>query len=252
MTEERTPLLEVTDLKVNYGAIAALRGVSLKVYEGEIVCVIGSNGAGKSTLMNAIIGQVARESGDITIQGCPLAKRNYQVVRQGISLVPEGRRIFAPLTVVENLTMGAFPRTDRSKIGEDLDWVYTLFPRLKERQGQYAGTLSGGEQQMLAIARALMSRPKLLLLDEPSLGLAPIIIKDIFKELRRINEEGVTILIVEQNARQALLLSHRGYVLQTGRVVLEGDSKDLLVNPEVTAAYLGTGATRSAKAEKKS
>jgi len=252
MTEERTPLLEVTDLKVNYGAIAALRGVSLKVWEGEIVCVIGSNGAGKSTLMNAIIGQVARESGDITIQGCPLAKRNYQVVRQGISLVPEGRRIFAPLTVVENLTMGAFPRTDRSKIGEDLDWVYTLFPRLKERQGQYAGTLSGGEQQMLAIARALMSRPKLLLLDEPSLGLAPIIIKDIFKELRRINEENVTILIVEQNARQALLLSHRGYVLQTGRVVLEGDSKDLIVNPEVTAAYLGTGATRSAKAEKKS
>ena len=252
MTEERTPLLEVTDLKVNYGAIAALRGVSLKVWEGEIVCVIGSNGAGKSTLMNAIIGQVARESGDITIQGCPLAKRNYQVVRQGISLVPEGRRIFAPLTVVENLTMGAFPRTDRSKIGEDLEWVYTLFPRLKERWGQYAGTLSGGEQQMLAIARALMSRPKLLLLDEPSLGLAPIIIKDIFKELRRINEENVTILIVEQNARQALLLSHRGYVLQTGRVVLEGDSKDLLVNPEVTAAYLGTGATRSAKAEKKS
>ena len=251
MTEERTPLLEVTDLKVNYGAIAALRGVSLKVYEGEIVCVIGSNGAGKSTLMNAIIGQVGRESGDIHIQGAPLAKRNYQVVRQGISLVPEGRRIFAPLTVVENLTMGAFPRTDRSKIGEDLDWVYTLFPRLKERQGQYAGTLSGGEQQMLAIARALMSRPKLLLLDEPSLGLAPIIIKDIFKELRRINEENVTILIVEQNARQALLLSHRGYVLQTGRVVLEGDSKDLLVNPDVTAAYLGTGATRSAKAEKK-
>ena len=252
MTEERTPLLEVTDLKVNYGAIAALRGVSLKVYEGEIVCVIGSNGAGKSTLMNAIIGQVGRESGDIHIQGAPLAKRNYQVVRQGISLVPEGRRIFAPLTVVENLTMGAFPRTDRSKIGEDLDWVYTLFPRLKERCAQYAGTLSGGEQQMLAIARALMSRPKLLLLDEPSLGLAPIIIKDIFKELRRINEENVTILIVEQNARQALLLSHRGYVLQTGRVVLEGDSKDLLVNPEVTAAYLGTGATRSAKAEKKS
>ena len=252
MTEERTPLLEVTDLKVNYGAIAALRGVSLKVYEGEIVCVIGSNGAGKSTLMNAIIGQVGRESGDIHIQGAPLAKRNYQVVRQGISLVPEGRRIFAPLTVVENLTMGAFPRTDRSKIGDDLEWVYTLFPRLKERCGQYAGTLSGGEQQMLAIARALMSRPKLLLLDEPSLGLAPIIIKDIFKELRRINEENVTILIVEQNARQALLLSHRGYVLQTGRVVLEGDSKDLLVNPEVTAAYLGTGATRSAKDEKKS
>jgi branched-chain amino acid transport system ATP-binding protein len=247
MTEERTPLLEVTDLKVSYGAIAALRGVALKVYEGEIVCVIGSNGAGKSTLMNAIIGQVSREAGDIRIQGAPLERRNYQVVRQGVSLVPEGRRIFAPLTVVENLTMGAFPRTDRSKIGEDLEWVYTLFPRLRERSSQYAGTLSGGEQQMLAIARALMSRPRLLLLDEPSLGLAPIIIKDIFRELRRINDEKVTILLVEQNARQALLLSHRGYVLQTGRVVLEGDAKDLLVNPEVTAAYLGTGAARSAK-----
>ena len=239
MTEERTPLLEVTDLKVNYGAIAALRGVSLKVCEGEIVCVIGSNGAGKSTLMNAIIGQVARESGDIAIQGCPLAKRNYQVVRQGISLVPEGRRIFAPLTVVENLTMGAFPRTDRSKIGEDLDWVYTLFPRLKERQGQYAGTLSGGEQQMLAIGRALMGRPKLLLLDEPSMGLAPLLVEEVFNVIKALKAQGMTILLVEQNASAALAIADRGYVLETGSVTLTGPGQELLQNEDVRAAYLG-------------
>ena len=159
---------------------------------------------------------------------------------QGVSLAPEGRKVFAPLTVFENLMMGAFPIKDRSKIGEDLDWVYTLFPRLKERKDQHAGTLSGGEQQMLSIGRALMSSPRLLLLDEPSLGLAPIIIRDIFKELRRINDEGVTILLVEQNARQALLLSHRGYVMQTGRMLMEGPAAELLKNPDVEAAYLGT------------
>jgi branched-chain amino acid transport system ATP-binding protein len=162
------------------------------------------------------------------------------VVSQGISLAPEGRKVFAPLTVWENLMMGAFPRKDRSKISADLEWVFTLFPRLRERRGQYAGTLSGGEQQMLAIGRALMSRPRLLLLDEPSLGLAPILIKEIFVELKRINEEGVTILLVEQNARQALQLSQRGYVLQTGSLLMEGLSKDLLENPDVEAAYLGT------------
>ena len=224
-TGGRNVLLEVKDLHVSYGAIKALSGVSLKVYEGEIVSVIGSNGAGKSTLMNAIMAMVRREKGDVFLGGTALEARSYKVVQQGVSLSPEGRKVFAPLTVLENLQMGAFPRGKDSKVDEDLEWVFSLFPRLKERIAQYAGTLSGGEQQMLAIGRALMARPKVLLLDEPSLGLAPIIIRDIFKELRRINNEGVTILLVEQNARQALLLSHRGYVLQTGHMVQEGPSE---------------------------
>lgn len=225
---------------MSYGAIRAIRGIDLDVYEGEIVCVIGANGAGKSTLMNAIIGNVRRESGTLLLEGEPLARLSYQAVSQGVSLAPEGRKVFAPLTVHENLMMGAFPIKDRSKIGQDLDWVFTLFPRLKERRDQHAGTLSGGEQQMLSIGRALMSSPRLLLLDEPSLGLAPIIIRDIFQELKRINDKGVTILLVEQNARQALLLSHRGYVMQTGRMIMEGLASDLLKNPDVEAAYLGT------------
>ena len=240
MTGKKEPLLSITDLHVSYGAIKAIRGVNLDVFEGEIVCVIGANGAGKSTLMNAVMGNVRREKGTLLLEGKPLANRSYQVVSQGVSLSPEGRKVFAPLTVIENLMMGAFPNKDRSKIQEDLEWVFTLFPRLRERRDQHAGTLSGGEQQMLSIGRALMSNPRLLLLDEPSLGLAPIIIRDIFKELKRINEEGVTILLVEQNARQALLLSHRGYVMQTGRILMEGASSDLLKNPDVEAAYLGT------------
>lgn len=239
---DHTPILEVKDLCVSYGAIQAVQKLSLKVFEGEIVAVIGANGAGKSTLMNAIMGSVPRDSGEILLDGNPLAKKSFQVVTQGVSLSPEGRKVFAPLTVYENLMMGAFPRGDRHKIEDDLHWVFNLFPRLEERQEQYAGTLSGGEQQMLAIARALMSRPRVLLLDEPSLGLAPIIIKEIFVELRRINREGLTILIVEQNARQALLLSHRAYVMQTGQLLMEGDSKELLHDPEVEAAYLGTTA----------
>ena len=247
-TNEKRVLLEVKDLHVSYGAIHALSGVSLNVREGEIVCVIGSNGAGKSTLMNAIMGMVRRESGEVYLDGARLASRSYKVVQQGLSFSPEGRKVFAPLTVLENLRMGAFPRGKDEKVEEDLEWVFTLFPRLKERISQYAGTLSGGEQQMLSIARALMSRPKVLLLDEPSLGLAPIVIKDIFKELRLINDQGVTILIVEQNARQALLLSHRGYVLQTGRLVMSGNSKDLLVNPDIKAAYLGGGGRKTSKA----
>jgi branched-chain amino acid transport system ATP-binding protein len=232
-------LLDVKNLSVSYGAIRALSDVSIAVEEREIVSVIGANGAGKSTLMNAIMGMVKRDRGEVYLEGKRLAERSFQVVSQGIALSPEGRKVFAPLTVNENLLMGAFPRSDRNRIAEDMEWVYTLFPRLRERANQYAGTLSGGEQQMLAIARALMARPRVLLLDEPSLGLAPIIIKEIFKELRRINEEGVTILLVEQNARQALLLSHRAYVLQTGRLILSGTSKELLANPEVEAAYLG-------------
>lgn len=240
MGKERDPLLSIRDLHVSYGAIKAIRGVNLDVFEGEIVSVIGANGAGKSTLMNAVIGSVRREKGTLTLDGKPLAEKSFRVVAQGVSLSPEGRKVFAPLTVHENLMMGAFPNKDRSKIKKDLDWVFTLFPRLLERREQHAGTLSGGEQQMLSIGRALMSNPRLLLLDEPSLGLAPIIIRDIFRELKRINEEGVTILLVEQNARQALLLSHRGYVMQTGRILIEGNAGDLLKNPEVEAAYLGT------------
>lgn len=236
----KEPLLSIRGLNVSYGAIRAIRGIDLDVYEGEIVCVIGANGAGKSTLMNAIIGNVRRESGTLLLEGEPLARLSYQAVSQGVSLAPEGRKVFAPLTVHENLMMGAFPIKDRSKIGQDLDWVFTLFPRLKERRDQHAGTLSGGEQQMLSIGRALMSSPRLLLLDEPSLGLAPIIIRDIFQELKRINDKGVTILLVEQNARQALLLSNRGYVMQTGRMIMEGLASDLLKNPDVEAAYLGT------------
>ena len=233
------PILEIKDLHVSYGAIKALNNVSLYIEEGEIVSVIGSNGAGKSTLMQAIMGLVPRERGEIFLKGEPLARKSYQVINQGITLTPEGRQVFAPLTVYENLMMGAFSRKDRDKLGEDMNWIFSLFPILKERQQQYAGTLSGGEQQMLAIARSLMSRPKILLLDEPSLGLAPIIIKDIFEELRRINAEKVTILLVEQNARQALKLSHRVYVIQTGNIILQGDSKELLSHPDVEAAYLG-------------
>jgi len=241
MTEQKKPLLRVEDLKVSYGAIKALLGVSIEVFEGEIVSVIGANGAGKSTLMNAIMGDVKRESGKVILEGKALSNKSFEVVSQGVSLAPEGRKVFATLTVHENLMMGAFPRKNRRKIHEDLEWVFNLFPRLEERHTQYAGTLSGGEQQMLAIARALMSRPRVLLLDEPSLGLAPIIIRDIFKELKRINQEGLTILLVEQNARQALLLSHRAYVLQTGLLVMQGKSSELLHDPEVEAAYLGGG-----------
>ncbi|MDO4561341.1 MAG: ABC transporter ATP-binding protein [bacterium] len=238
--EERTPILSVKDLVVNYGAIQALKGASLDVYAGEIVAVIGANGAGKSTMMNAIMGSVPRASGQILLEGKALPAKSYQVVSAGVSLSPEGRKVFAPLTVLENLDMGAFPLSDRSQIEKQKDEVFNLFPRLLERKNQYAGTLSGGEQQMLAIGRALMAKPRVLLLDEPSLGLAPIIISEIFKELTEINKLlGMTILIVEQNARKALQLSHRAYVIQTGKIVMEGQSNDLLHNPEIEAAYLG-------------
>ncbi len=232
-------LLSVEELHVSYGPIKALRGVSLEVREGEIACVIGANGAGKSTLMRTIMGEVKPERGRITFEGRELPSRPHEVVRRGIVLVPEGRRVFPNLTVEENLLMGAFAREDRSGIPSDLEWVFSLFPRLRERRKQMAGTLSGGEQQMLAVGRALMRRPRLLLLDEPSLGLAPILVKEIFKELSRINEEGVTVLLVEQNAREALLLSHRGYVLQTGSLLLSGTSRELMENPEVKRGYLG-------------
>ena len=238
--EERTPILSVKDLVVNYGAIQALKGASLDVYAGEIVAVIGANGAGKSTMMNAIMGDVPRASGEILLDGKLLPHKSYQVVSAGISLSPEGRKVFAPLTVLENLDMGAFPLSDRSQIEKQKEEVFQLFPRLLERKNQYAGTLSGGEQQMLAIGRALMAKPRVLLLDEPSLGLAPIIINEIFKELTEVNRQlGMTILIVEQNARKALQLSHRAYVIHTGKIMMEGKSDDLLHNPEIEEAYLG-------------
>ena len=233
-------LLEARDIYVSYGAIKALQGFSLSLNEREIVSVIGANGAGKSTFMNALMGMVPREQGQVFLDGKMLPNKSFRIVQGGLSLVPEGRKVFAPLTVRENLEIGAFSRAGKGDIGKDMEWVFSLFPRLKERINQHAGTLSGGEQQMLAIGRALMARPRVLLLDEPSLGLAPIIIRDIFNELRRINEEGVSILLVEQNAKQALLLSHRAYVLQTGHLLKEGLSKDLLADPEIKAAYLGT------------
>lgn len=233
------PILSIRDLVVSYGAIKALHGISMDVYEGEIVCVIGANGAGKSTLLNSVMGAVPVEKGEILFEGKPLAKRSYKVVASGICLVPEGRKIFGPLTVSENLMVGAFLRKDKEQVQEDLEWVYALFPRLKERKDQPGATLSGGEQQMLSIARSLMSSPRVLLLDEPSLGLAPILIKEIFDELKLINERGVTIVLVEQNARQALMLSHRGYVMQTGRVIIQGPSAELLSDSRVKMAYLG-------------
>ena len=238
--ENINPILSVKNLSVNYGAIQALKGIDLDVYPGEIVAVIGANGAGKSTMMSAIMGDVPRAGGEILLDGMPLPTKSFQVVTAGVSLSPEGRKVFAPLTVIENLKMGAFPIKDRKLVLEQLKKVYDLFPRLEERKDQYAGTLSGGEQQMLAIGRALMAMPRVLLLDEPSLGLAPIIINEIFKELIVVNRElGMTILIVEQNAKKALLLSHRAYVLQTGKIIMTGDSKELLNNPEIEEAYLG-------------
>lgn len=237
---EKEPLLSIKNLSVSYGAIRALKKADLDVYAGEIVAVIGANGAGKSTLMNAIMGDVPRMGGLILLDGVPLPTKSYQVVAAGVSLSPEGRKVFAPLTVFENLSMGAFPIKDRATVAGQLEKVFQLFPRLKERKDQYAGTLSGGEQQMLAIGRALMAQPRILLLDEPSLGLAPIIINEIFKELTEVNKQlGMTMLVVEQNARKALLLSHRAYVIQTGEIIMEGCSKDLLHNPEIEAAYLG-------------
>jgi len=234
------PVLSIRNLHVNYGAIQALRGVDLDVFKGEIVAVIGANGAGKSTMMNAIMGDIPRKDGSIKLNGKELPQQSFRVAEQEISISPEGRRVFAPLTVYENLMMGAFPMKSKQEIKEQLAEVYKLFPRLEERKKQYAGTLSGGEQQMLAIGRALMQKPEILLLDEPSLGLAPIIINEIFKELTVINKQlGTSILIVEQNAKKALQLSNRAYILQTGRVVAEGVSEDFLADDKIKRAYLG-------------
>ena len=233
-------LLEVTDLHVSYGAIKAVRGISFHVDKGEIVTLLGANGAGKSTTMNTIIGIVKAASGKIVFDGEDItALPSHQIIKRGIAISPEGRQVFPRMSVVENLHMGAYPYSDKKMISDGIEQAFTLFPILKERQNQAAGTLSGGEQQMLAVARALMSKPRLLILDEPSLGLAPLIVKDIFSLITTISKMGITILLVEQNAKMALGVSDRGYVLETGRLVLSDTSAALLNNEQVRNAYLG-------------
>ena len=232
-------MLEVRDLHVYYGEIHALKGISFTVRQGEIVTLLGNNGAGKTTTLRTLSGLLAARGGDVQLEGASLLGiAPHDVVLRGITHVPEGRRIFNRLTVVENLEMGAYTRSD-TDIGQDMEHVFTVFPRLKERRTQVAGTLSGGEQQMLAIGRALMARPRLLLLDEPSMGLAPVLVEQIFETVLTINRQGVTILLVEQNAAMALSIAERGYVLETGRLALEGRARELADNPEVRRAYLG-------------
>ena len=237
-----TALLTLSALQTKYGRIEAVRGVDLEVFRGEIVTLIGANGAGKTSLLMTICGNPRASSGTVIFDGADITNlETFEIVRRGIAQAPEGRRVFPRMTVIENLQMGALV-ADRSWFDADLDQVYQMFPRLRERQKQRAGTLSGGEQQMLAIARALMSRPKLLLLDEPSLGLAPLIVRQIFEVIRDINARlGVTVLLVEQNAYAALRLAHRGYVMQTGKIVLSGTGAELLSNSDVRAAYLEGG-----------
>ena len=233
-------LLEVEDITVRYGRIEALHGLSLRVAEGEVVALIGANGAGKTTTMRAISGLNPLASGKIRFDGKDISNMRADLrVPLGICQSPEGRGIFPGMTVLENLDMGAFTRRDTAEVAKDLDRVLTLFPRLAERRKQAGGTLSGGEQQMLAVGRALMSRPRLLLLDEPSMGLAPMIIQQIFDIITEINEQGTTVLLVEQNAQQALSRAHRGYVLETGRIVKQGTGEELLVDPSIKEAYLG-------------
>ena len=233
-------LLKIEDLHTNYGAIHALKGISLEVNEGEIVCLIGSNGAGKTTLVNSIVGIVKSSSGTITFDGKDITHvPAHAMTKEGIGISPEGREVFPELTVEENLRIGAFVVKDENKIKESYERVYELFPRLKERQNQTAGTLSGGEQQMLAMGRALMSQPKIILMDEPSMGLSPIFVNEIFDIIKEVSESGTTVLLVEQNAKKALSIADRAYVLETGRITLEGKASDLLHDESVQKAYLG-------------
>ncbi|MDD3941081.1 MAG: ABC transporter ATP-binding protein [Sphaerochaetaceae bacterium] len=233
-------LLHIQDLRVCYGGIVALDGISFEVAEHEIVTLIGANGAGKSTTLRAIMGLVPMESGSITYHGDKINGLDTQkIVGKGIVLVPEGRRVFANLTTLENLKLGAYLQSDKEEIESNLNRVYELFPRLKERHWQMAGTLSGGEQQMLAVGRALMAAPKLIMMDEPSLGLAPLVVKEIFSIIRRINEAGVTVLLIEQNANVALKTANRGYVLETGRITMTGSGQQLLSDERIKVAYLG-------------
>lgn len=236
--DKKENLLEVRDLVVRYGGIEAVRGISFDVPKGEIVTLIGSNGAGKSSTLRSIVGLEKPAAGSITFAGQSLMKMGTEtIVTKGITLVPEGRRVFVNLTVAENLRMGAYMRKD--DFSKDLEWVYSLFPRLKERSWQPAGTLSGGEQQMLAIARALMSKPELVMMDEPSLGLAPIIVQEVFDIIRQINEQGVTILLIEQNANMALQAADRAYVMETGKITMSGTGAQLAADEKVREAYLG-------------
>lgn len=233
-------MLKITDLHVAYGGIKALRGIDLEVPEGKIVTLIGANGAGKSTTLRAISGLVTPVQGSITYNGKELLGMPInKIIEEGIVMVPEGRRVFPDMSVLENLKIGAYLRKDKAGIVEDIEWVYTLFPRLKERNWQMAGTLSGGEQQMLAVGRALLSRPKVLMMDEPSLGLAPLIVRDIFSIIKEINKQGMTILLIEQNANMALHVADIGYVLETGNITLKGPGKELLRDENVKRAYLG-------------
>lgn len=233
-------MLEVKNIHTYYGKIHALKGVSLKIRDGEIVCLIGANGAGKSTLLMTISGLLRPAEGNVYLEGKSLTGLHpHEIVKRGISLVPEGRRVFSDLTVLENLRVGAYARPDRAKIDGDIGYVYSLFPKLKERRGQLSGTLSGGEQQMLAVGRALMSKPKLLLLDEPSLGLAPQLVEVIMETILAINKNGTSLLLVEQNALAALQISNRGYVIETGRMVMDEEANVLLGTDEVRKAYLG-------------
>ena len=236
-------LLELKDLQVAYGGIHAVKGIDLSVDQGELVCLIGANGAGKTTTLKGITGLQPIKSGKIHYAGEDITgKPAFQLVRKGLSMVPEGRGVFGALTIEENLAMGAYARDDRAAIKDDVERVFGLFPRLKERRKQTAGTLSGGEQQMLAMGRALMSRPKLLLLDEPSMGLAPLMVQKVFETVMAVSKEGVTILLIEQNAKLALEVSSRGYVMESGEITLQGKAKQLLSDPKVRAAYLGEAA----------
>ncbi len=233
-------MLEIKNLHVKYGYIEAIHGIDIKVSKGEIVSILGANGAGKSTTLMTISGLIKPSEGSIVFDGQDITKLPAnKIVEMGISQVPEGRRLFDTLTVEENLDLGAFTIKDKYTIKKNKEWSYSLFPRLKERRNQLAGTLSGGEQQMLAIARGLMSNPRLLLMDEPSLGLAPILVKSIFETIKTINKSGVTVLLVEQNAKAALKLANRGYVMEVGKIVLEDEANNLLTNPQVRKAYLG-------------
>ncbi len=233
-------MLEIKDLSVSYGGIKALRGISMQVADKKIVSLIGANGAGKSTLLRTISGLVRAQSGSIKFDGQEILGLSIdKICKKGIALVPEGRRVFTDLTVAENLRIGAYLRNDKTEIAKDLEWVYELFPRLKERSWQFAGTLSGGEQQMLAVGRALMSRPRLIMMDEPSLGLAPLIVQQIFSIIDEINKKGVTILLIEQNANMALKAADTAYVLETGEIALSGSGESLLTNERVREAYLG-------------
>ncbi|MEA4987137.1 MAG: ABC transporter ATP-binding protein [Anaerovorax sp.] len=233
-------MLKIENLNVHYGGIHALRGISLEVPDGKIISLIGANGAGKSTTLKSVMGLVPKTEGSIVCDGIDITNlKTKDMVKEGIILCPEGRRVFPDLTVAENVMLGAYVRKDKEQIAKDEKWVYNLFPRLEERKWQQAGTLSGGEQQMLAVARALMSKPKLLMMDEPSLGLAPIIVKNIFNIIKEINQAGVNVLLIEQNAKAALEISDYGYVMETGKIILSGPGKELLQNDGVRKAYLG-------------